>query len=189
MQMETPASLLDRLRQPGQEQAWTRFVELYTPLLFHWARRWVDQPEDVADFVQEVLVHLYQKLPEFTYDRHRSFRAWLHTVMHNQWRNLQRRLVRAPATASPAALAELVDEGGSDSLAESEYLHCLTQRALELMQQDFQPATWRAFWECTVAGRPVAEVATQLDMSPGAVRVAKCRVLFRLKQELKGLLD
>src|SRR5262249_28948935 len=35
----TSATLLDRLRQPGDNEAWARFVHLYTPLLFHWASR------------------------------------------------------------------------------------------------------------------------------------------------------
>jgi RNA polymerase sigma-70 factor (ECF subfamily) len=187
--METPASLLERLRQPAQDQAWARFVELYTPLLFHWAHRWVLQPQDAADLVQEMLVHLYQKLPEFTYDRHRSFRAWLYTVMHNQWSNLQRRLVGAPVVSTPAALAQLPAPDDSEPLAESEYRRYLTQRVLELMQKDFQPATWKAFWECTVVGRPGPKVAAELGMTLGAVRAAKCRVLSRLRQELKGLLD
>jgi hypothetical protein len=34
----TPVSLLERLRQPTPRDAWARFVQLYSPLLFHWAR-------------------------------------------------------------------------------------------------------------------------------------------------------
>ncbi|HEY7152315.1 MAG TPA: sigma-70 family RNA polymerase sigma factor [Gemmataceae bacterium] len=186
--METPASLLERLRLPAQEQAWVRFVELYTPLLFHWASRWEPRPQDAADLVQEVLLHLYQKLPEFTYDAQRSFRAWLHTLMHNRWRNLHRRFVVPPVGGDPAALSRL-PAPDDDSLTEDDYRRHLTRRALELMQKDFQPATWRAFWACTVDGRPTAEVAAQLGMTLGAVRAAKCRVLCRLRQELKGLLS
>jgi RNA polymerase sigma-70 factor (ECF subfamily) len=35
----TLPSLLQRLRLPDQPKAWARFVELYTPLLYSWARR------------------------------------------------------------------------------------------------------------------------------------------------------
>lgn len=89
--MDTPASLLERLRQPAPESAWTRFVQLYTPLLFFWARRLGLRDADAADLVQDVLVLLVRKLPEFSYDRNKSFRAWLRTVTLNCWRNGARR--------------------------------------------------------------------------------------------------
>jgi RNA polymerase sigma-70 factor (ECF subfamily) len=57
------------------------------------------------------------------------------------------------------------------------------------MQSDFQPATWRACWEHVAEGRPAAEVAAELGMTEGAVYVARCRVLRRLRSELEGLLD
>ena len=57
------------------------------------------------------------------------------------------------------------------------------------MQAEFQPTTWRAFWECVVADRPGAEVAAELGISVDAVYAAKSRVLRRLRRELAGLLD
>jgi hypothetical protein len=49
---ETPASLLERLRRRGEQAAWAHFVDLYTPLLYYWARRIGLQPHDAADLVQ-----------------------------------------------------------------------------------------------------------------------------------------
>ena len=46
--METPASLLERLRRPADPEAWARFVALYTPLLYRWARRAGLQEADAA---------------------------------------------------------------------------------------------------------------------------------------------
>src|SRR5581483_8600497 len=63
----TSASLLERLRQPSDADAWGRLVRLYTPLLLYWARRLGLQYPDAADLVQDVLVVLVQKLPEFHY--------------------------------------------------------------------------------------------------------------------------
>jgi len=45
----TSPTLLEKLREPNQGQAWARFVELYTPLLLAWARRIGLQPQDAAD--------------------------------------------------------------------------------------------------------------------------------------------
>ena len=89
----THSSLLERLRRPDDVEAWDRFVRLYTPLLFHWARGAGLRDPDAADLVQDVLVVLVRKLPEFHYDPRKSFRAWLRTVTLNKWRE---RLRRAP---------------------------------------------------------------------------------------------
>src|SRR5438552_1694044 len=63
----TSISLLERIRQPAEREAWGRFVELYTPLLYYWACRLGMQESDAADLVQDVFAVLVQKLPVFTY--------------------------------------------------------------------------------------------------------------------------
>ena len=186
--MDTPASLLERLRQPDQEQAWARFVELYAPLLYSWARRTGCPASDAADLVQEVLTLLLRKLPEFTYDRHRSFRGWLHVVARNCWRNLSRR-AQPPRAANAPDLAELAAPEEAEPFWETEYRQRLVSRALVLMRTDFEPTTWKAFWETVVGGRPAAEVAGELGVRVGTVYAARSRVLSRLRQELAGLLD
>lgn len=183
----TPASLLDRLRLPDQQSAWARFVQLYAPLLFHWARRLGLRDDDAADLVQDILTLLVRKLPEFRYDPRKSFRAWLRTITLNCWRNRGRR-VELPHEAHPPALDGLAGRDEADLLSETEYRQWLVGRALELMQKEFQPTTWKACWECVVSGRPAAEVARELGISVGAVYMAKSRVLSRLRQELTDLL-
>ena len=89
----TPPSLLERLRQPADEKAWQEFVDLYSPLLYQWARRAGLQEHDAADLLQDVFAHLLRKLPEFEYDRHKSFRGWLRTTTLNLWRDGCRRRV------------------------------------------------------------------------------------------------
>jgi len=185
----TSASLLERLRNPMDEEAWARFVRLYTPLLFYWGRKCGLQGEDVADLVQEVFAALLRKMPEFSYDRHKSFRAWLRTVTLNQWRG---RLRGRQTRALPADDRRLAEVAGPDDIAaleEEEYRVHLVGQAMRLMRQDFARATWQAFWEFAVEGRTVAEVAVQAGISPAAVYGAKFRVVNRLRQELHGFLD
>ncbi len=88
---DTPASLLERLRVPHAEQAWGRFVKLYSPLPLYWARRVGLREPDASDLVQEVFVVLLRKLPDFQYDARKGFRNWLRTVAHNRWREIRRR--------------------------------------------------------------------------------------------------
>jgi RNA polymerase sigma-70 factor, ECF subfamily len=186
--MDTPASLLERLRRPADAEAWARFVHLYTPLLASWAARAGLPDHDAAELIQDVFVLLLEKLPKFTYDPGKSFRAWLRTVALNKWRERFRRAA-LPIKGGDEALAGVACPDGAEAFWEAEYRRHLVGRALRLMQAQFAPATWRACWENVVHGKPAAEVAGELGMTPGAVRVARFRVLTRLRQELAGLLD
>jgi RNA polymerase sigma-70 factor (ECF subfamily) len=186
----TPVSLLERLRDPAAEQAaWERFVQLYTPLLTHWARRLGLAGSEAADLVQDVFTLLVKKLPVFRYDPGQRFRGWLWTVTRNCGRA---RLRRCSVPSEPADVEELETsaEGDvADAIAAEEYRQYLTRRALELMQAEFQPATWKAFWEYVVQERPAAEVARELEITENAVYLAKGRVLRKLRSELEELLD
>jgi RNA polymerase sigma-70 factor (ECF subfamily) len=185
----TSISLLERVRRPTERAAWARFVELYTPLLYYWACRLGMQGADAADLVQDVFTVLVQKLPGFTYDGGKSFRAWLRTITYNKWRDFQRRRAAAPEGLHAMPLPDLPATDDMDAFWEREYRQQLVGRALELMQREFQPSTWKACWECVVEGRPAAEVAQELGLGIDAVYAAKSRVLRRLRQELGGLFD
>jgi RNA polymerase sigma-70 factor (ECF subfamily) len=186
---KTPSSLLERLRQPFDPEAWAQFVALYAPVIFSWGRRAGLQEADAADLVQEVLVTLLQVLPTFTYDRHKSFRRWLRTVTLNKWRKNRKhpanRMVHGRSgEPEPVAVADDLE-----AFWETEYQQHLVQQALRIMRTDFQEATWKACWEVVVARRPAGEVAAELGLTVGAVYAAKFRVINRLRRELEGLLD
>jgi RNA polymerase sigma-70 factor (ECF subfamily) len=189
----TPVSLLRRLRAFSQAEttaaAWSEFAELYTPLLYTWATRLGLQPSDAADLVQDVFVILVRKLPEFHYDPQKSFHAWLRTVLLNRWRDRQKHTAVASEQTGHPALDELQVPDEALELAEAEYREVLVRRALELMQREFRPATWKACWEQVVNGRPASEVAAELGLTVNAVYVARSRVLRRLREYLDELLD
>jgi RNA polymerase sigma-70 factor (ECF subfamily) len=185
----TPASLLERLRRPDEPEAWERFVRLYTPLLYHWARRLGSPRDNASDLVQEVLTLLVQKLPTFAYDKDRRFRAWLWTVTLNQWRTSRRRHNPTLVQGREDALVGLAVPDDAEAVSEAEYRQFLVGRAMTLMQSEFQPSTWQAFWQCVVCDQPGAEVARALGLTENAVYLAKGRVLRRLREELDGLLE
>jgi RNA polymerase sigma-70 factor (ECF subfamily) len=186
---KTPVSLLERLRQPFEAEAWARFVALYTPLIYSWSRRIGLQEPDAADLVQDVFVTLLQVLPTFTYDRQGSFRKWLRTVTINRWRKdrkrPERRMVQGQdGQPEPVAVADDVE-----ACWEAEYRLHLVSQALRLMRTDFEETTWKACWETAAAGRKAADVAAELGLSIGGVYAAKFRVLNRLRREMRGLLE
>src|SRR4051794_26670553 len=150
----TPASLLDRLQKPGETTAWDRFVELYTPLLFDWARRLGLQDSDCADLVQDVFLLLWRKLPDFQYDSGRSFHAWLKTLFLNRHRDRQR--ARGPVTVEIGS-QELTNEADSP-LADAEYERYLVRQAFHLIEREFAPLHQSVFRAYVLKERPPDEV-------------------------------
>jgi RNA polymerase sigma-70 factor (ECF subfamily) len=185
----TPPTLLERVREAGDDAAWGRLVDLYTPLLFAWARRSGASEHDAADLVQEVFVALLQTLPTFAYDQRRGrFRNWLHTLLLNKLRDRKRRQARLDK-----ALQQVPPQTETPDLTvvfeEAEYQQELYRRALQVLQNDFTQPTWRAFWETVVQDRPTADVARELGATENAIYAARFRVLRRLRQELQGLIE
>jgi RNA polymerase sigma-70 factor, ECF subfamily len=183
----TSASLLGRLQEGTDPAAWSRFVQLYTPILHTWCRRLGLSEPDTADFIQDVFVILVQQLPRFRYDATQSFRAWLKTVLMNIWRNYERKRARLPlASHNPESIAE--SDPGKMIDAE-EHRAFLLRRAMEIAKANFEPTTWKACWEFVVHDRPAEEVAAEFLISVNAVYLAKSRVLRHVRTELAGLLD
>ncbi len=186
---KTPGSLLERLRQPFEPEAWARFVALYAPMIYSWSRRIGLQEPDAADLVQDVFVTLLQVLPTFNYDRQQSFRKWLRTVTINRWRKQCKRPDRRMVHGQEELPEHAVAGDALEARWEAEYQQHLVSQALRLMRTDFQEATWKACWEMVMAGRSAADVAGELGLSVGAVYAAKFRVLNRLRRDMQGLLD
>jgi len=132
----TSESLLLRLQEPHpegpDESAWQQFVELYTPLIFYWARKNGRSQTDASDLVQEVLTLVFQKLPEFRYDRTRSFRGWLRTVTLNKFRELTRRKAIINANTSEIAQLEIMDQ--AQSTWDINYARMLVAQTMEVME-------------------------------------------------------
>lgn len=185
----TSVSLLQRLRQPDQEAAWQRFVDLYAPLIFFWGRGQGLSATDSADLVQEVLAILVAKLPEFEYDPKRRFRGWLRTVTINKANDLHRQNSARPSSGHEKTIQSVTVANNVDLFDEAEYRTYLIRRVRQLMKAEFEPQTWQACWKHVTEGRSAADVGRELGISANAVRVAKCRVLRRLREELEGLLD
>jgi RNA polymerase sigma-70 factor (ECF subfamily) len=184
----TSLTLLERLRQRTPPDAWTRFVDLYTPLLLAWARRQGLQEADAADLVQEVFIKLMDELPRYVRGEGQSFRGWLYRVTANQCRDFRRR-VATRALPGADGLSGVGAEAPVPDFEEVEYRRALVNRGLELIRGEFNDRTWTAFSQLMVEGRSAAEVARALGITENAVYLARHRVLTRLRREIDGFLE
>jgi RNA polymerase sigma-70 factor (ECF subfamily) len=188
----TSRTLLHGLRA-NEAAAWDRLVTLYAPLVCHWCRRQGLPEADMADLLQEVFQSVAAHIGRFRKDRTGdTFRGWLRTITRNKVADFYRKRSGQPQAAggtsahlqfsrvpAPSASSS-VEEADEDAVAERE----LIQRALGLIRDEFEERTWQAFWRTAVENQAAPEVASDLAMTAGAVRVAKCRVLRRLREEL-----
>jgi RNA polymerase sigma factor (sigma-70 family) len=189
----TRVTLLARLRDGKDADSWREFVALYAPVVYGFARKRGLQDADAADLMQDVLRSVAAHMPQLEYDRAKgTFRGWLYTITRNKvynFLNSQRR--RPRGTGDSAAQQRLEQEpsrdGEPDADWEREYQKRLADQAMERVRGEFQPTTWQAFWKTAVDGRGAQQVAAELKMSPGAVYVAKSRVLSRLREEVQML--
>jgi RNA polymerase sigma-70 factor (ECF subfamily) len=186
----TSSSLLDRVKA-DEAGAWDRLVALYAPLLYHWCRRWRLQEEDLADVFQEVFKTLVVHLAEFRKDRDgATFRGWLWTITRNKvldhFRKRSQEAAGAGGSEASMRLSELPapDVAEKTEPEEAEAIRRLYLRGLDLIRNEFEDRTWQAFWRTAIEGRTPRDVAAELSMTSGAVRVSKSRVLQRLREEL-----
>lgn len=185
----TSVSLLHRLREPDQEAAWERFVKLYAPLIFHWGKSQSLSVNDAGDLVQDVMAFLLVHLRKFDYDPQQRFRGWLRTVTVNKARDLHRRNSIRRGDGHEEAVQQFTTTSNVDLFEEAQYRSFLVQRARRLIESDFDARTWQACWMQVTEGCSASDVGRELGMNANAVRVAKCRVLRRLREELTGLID
>jgi RNA polymerase sigma-70 factor (ECF subfamily) len=192
----TSRSLLDEARH-ADPAAWERLVKLYAPLVASWCRSWGVAEQDLLDVLQEVFSSVSSHLDRFRKDRPSdTFRGWLLTIARNKTRDHFRRAAHQPAGAGGTdafvRLQQVLDPDAelplSEPVADTGF-NLVLVRALEQIRGEFHERTWQAFWGVVVEGRAAADVAADLTMTPGAVRVSKSRVLLRLRRELGDSVD
>jgi RNA polymerase sigma factor (sigma-70 family) len=189
----TRASLLFRLRDSQDHEAWVEFVALYEPVAYRLLRRHGLQDADAREVMQDLFMAVSRSIDRWDPAKERgSFRGWLRRVARNlviNWLKQRQRRVLATGGSDLQAMLDMLPADSDPETAEFdiELRRALFQRAAEQVRREVQPATWQAFWETGVVGTSSAEAARQLGMSIGAIRVAKCRVLARLRAALTEL--
>lgn len=188
--LETSPSLLMRACRKDAE-AWRRIVQLYTPLVEHWCFQASLSKHDVDDVIQDVFLSVAKQLDKFRYDRPTdTFRGWLRVIVQRRvsdhFRRVSNRPVAAGGTTVLRRMHEHPDPFADDPDAESEEAG-VAHRALDFIRPEFEPQTWEAFRLTAIEGKTPAEIGPALGMTSAAIRMAKSRVLSRLRRELDGL--
>jgi RNA polymerase sigma-70 factor (ECF subfamily) len=185
----TRASLLLRLRDVRDQEAWRQFVDLYSALIYGFARKRGLQDADAADLMQEVLRSVAGAVGRLDYDPNRgSFRSWLYTVTRSKLSTFlrrQRRLIRGSGDSSVNERLEEQPSPQDETLWDQEYERRLFAWATERVRNITGKSVFQAFWQTAVEGQSPKDVAKALGMSVGAVYVAKSRVLAQIRDQVQ----
>jgi RNA polymerase sigma-70 factor (ECF subfamily) len=184
----TRASLLLRLRDPRDGQAWEEFVAIYAPLIDRLARAQGLQAADAADLSQDVFRAVAAAIDRFDPDPARgSFRGWLARITRNLMVNLLIARARHPQGSGDSRVLDWLDQQPAPDaretlLFDAEHRARLFRWAADQVRGEFRDSTWRAFWLTAVDGLEPRAAAEALGLSPGAVYIARSRVIARLRQ-------
>lgn len=187
----TSLSLLIRA-QLRDNTAWRRLVRLYSPLVCHWCQRDGVAHDDIDDLLQDIFTAVVSALPGFRRSESTgSFRGWLRTICRNKVIDYRRCRNHQVAVTDLENVddRDLVSPESSAESVEATEERLLFLHALSLIQAEFPPHMWAAFWETSIAGRDPAELALELGVSRNTVYLARSRVLRRLREEFDDLLS
>jgi RNA polymerase sigma factor (sigma-70 family) len=188
----TRPSLLLRLRDPRDAEAWRTFVDVYGPLVYGHVRRRGLRHEDAEDVTQKVFARFTEAIRNFDYHPDLGrFRDWLGTIVRNEINRFLKAdsgAARGRGGVDDPALAT-VAAPTADTAWTAEFNAHVLQVALQRCRPHFEPATWRAFERVWLEQVPAPRVAEEMGQPIDWVYVAKSRVLKQLTQEVRELAD
>lgn len=188
---ETRETLIQRLPNAVDVEAWDQFVEIYEPLLFRLARGRGMQPADAEDFVQEVLAAVVRNIERWVArDDRGSFRAWLFRIAFNLGVNFVTRPKHQRLGSGDSQIARMLEElpsasADSSELFLKEYRRELFRWAAERVREQVSERQWMVFWLTSIEERPIAEVAVEYDVSVGSIYIARSRITKRIREMIR----
>jgi RNA polymerase sigma-70 factor (ECF subfamily) len=183
---KTRVTLLARLENPQDKDAWDEFVALYGPSIFNFARRRLPQEEDAADVMQEVLSAVLLG----HYERPKGrFQKWLLTILLNKIRNFHAARARRAEIVGDAGMASQVEDASADVEEEweTERRRHLFHAAAHRVRQRANPTHWTVFVRTALDSQAGQQVARALNVSVTNVYAIKSRILKEIKEEIDRL--
>lgn len=186
---ETNESLILRVKDPADAASWSNFLAIYRPVVVRMACGRGLQHADADDLAQQVFLSVARAIEDWEPDSQQPpFRAWLTRIARNAIVNALTR--RKPDTADGSTslqemLCELPERNDetTQQLIEESRREAMRWAADEI-RSEFTELTWAMFWQTSIEGESVAEVARQQNKTPGAVYMARFRVMQRLKEKV-----
>ncbi len=189
---DTRQSLLVRIRDADDQDAWEQFAAIYRPVAYRLARAHGLQDADAEELAQSVLISISKAIAEWEpVSPQVRFRHWLRRVAKNAIFNALSRRPKDQAVGGDVAHISLVADTAPSPEASDEidleYRRQLYRRAAEIVRHRADQVTWLAFSLTMVDGLSIADAACQLQRSEGLVYAARSRIIRRLRDAVREL--
>lgn len=186
----TQPTLIQRLRDPADQEAWQRFEAGYREMLVRFAMRRGLQRADAEDVAQAVFAAMVTAMQGFTLDAGRGrFRDYLFRAVRNE---IARNRLRSAVAPGPGAARSLDERDGAEPDEardfEDEWTAHHLRTALDFLRST-QPPQSVAVFERLLAGDPVVGVAAAFGMTVDAVHKVKQRMRDRMRERVQQQVD
>ncbi len=197
--LQTQESLIERLSTQSLDCDWERFYRQYWAVILNFAQRQGLDQATASDVLQETMILLMRKLPDFKYERARGrFRNWLLTLVAGKVRDARKReAARRTLSISECgpgdgqSLEMTLAAPDRDAAAELDrvWMQVVAEEALRRIQcePNIKPETLAVFTAYAVEGRPAEEVAARFGIKENAVYQIRSRITERLRQEVAAI--
>ena len=185
----TRQTLIARLRDQYDEESWEIFTRIYQRYIYVVIRRMNLSHSEAEDLVQEILLKVWKKLPEFNYNPDKAhFRTWLSTVIKNRVISYFRSNQSHNNKLNKAALElnQTYSDNEIDAIIRREWESYITNMAMERIKKSFPGQALQVF-EMSLNGKSVSEIAERLKLKENSVYKSKNRVKARLIEEVSLL--
>lgn len=189
MTSTTSPSLLLRIRNSQDQDAWNQFLDVYVPIVRAYCYQRKIQHADIDDIAQDVMTSVSNAIRNFEYDPSKGrFRAWFGTVAANRIKSFlaKKNRTELPQSNEDPSTDQYIDP-------DTDWIDIFSERILRLacerIRSDFTDSTWSSFESTWIKNESAADVAQSLELQVHAVYVNKSRVLKRLEAEIRMLAD
>jgi RNA polymerase sigma-70 factor (ECF subfamily) len=173
-----PDEELARLVQNGDEQAFGVLVERYGQKLLRYGRKFLADPDNIEDIVQDVFLRVYQNIKSF--DATRRFSPWIYRIAHNAFVNALKKSSRGsvPVFDFDALVAHQAYEDPVPAEKEREEIGVLLKRGLNTLTPAYREILILNYIE----GLSYQAIADVLHIPMGTVGVRLSRARAALKE-------
>ena len=188
----TRATLIERVKQRYDEDAWREFAEIYKGYLYSVIRNLRMSEHDTQEVHQKVMVKLWEKLPELDTSQIRRFRSYLAGVAKNEVkqfiRSRERRLTREQHSleANESDYLNSIRLPEIERIAEEEWKVHLTNLAFRKIEGDFSKKAIEVF-RLSIEGLDADTISERVGIGRPSVATLKARVKARFFMEIERL--
>lgn len=188
MDYKTRITLMERLKNSGDEKSWNEFNNVYRRYIYSIVKSMYVEESRIDDLIQDVLLSVWKALPGFEYNNGKGrFSSWLATITVNKVKSAKLQKSRQINREHKAYENRQNNEDNDlEKLFDKEWAAFLTQKAWENINDDLSE-TMRLCFEGFMDGMKIKDIAEELELPENTVSVYKRRVSTIMKREIHRL--